>query len=184
MGGALSKLSRFRGRRTVVCLIITPSCSPLIRRVRCLPSFKGVQGVVSSDNPAGARTNSRPRRKVGRFSSSLVFTTVTDRLQHLHMKGSEQYFSNTTDTLWLSGLHWTETSLAATPIGRIPRHRHRTWWATFTVITAVNVNHNSIKWRGECGLLHNNFLMRSCVGVSWESRESEKSRQQSERFTN
>lgn len=41
--------------------------------------------------------------KVGRSSSSLVFTTVTDRLQHLHMKRSEQYFSNTTDTLWLSG---------------------------------------------------------------------------------
>lgn len=49
---------------------------------------------------------------------SLVFTTVTDRLQHLHMKRIEQHFSSTTDTLWLSGPRWTGTTLAMTPIDR------------------------------------------------------------------
>lgn len=39
---------------------------------------------------------------------SLVFTTVTDRLQHLHMKRIEQHFSSTTDTLWLSGPVWLD----------------------------------------------------------------------------
>lgn len=46
---------------------------------------------------------------------SLVFTTFTDRLQHLHMKRIEQHFSSTTDTLWLSGPRWTGTTLAMTP---------------------------------------------------------------------
>ena len=62
-----------------------------------------------------------PRRKVEGFPPrrrSLVFTTFTDRLQHLHMKRIEQHFSSTTDTLWLSGPRWTGTILAMTPIDR------------------------------------------------------------------
>lgn len=36
------------------------------------------------------------------------------------MKRIEEYFSNTTDTLWLSGSHWTGTTLAMTLIDRSP----------------------------------------------------------------
>lgn len=54
--------------------------------------------------------------KSWRFSSSLVFATFADRLQHLHVNRIEQYFSSTTDTLWLSGSQRTGTTLAVTPI--------------------------------------------------------------------
>lgn len=80
--------------------------------------------------------------KVGGFPRrrrSLVFTTVSDRLQHLHMKRIEQHFTSTTDTLWLSCLHWTGTTLAMTPVTR-SQSKYHIFFSKTVMLAAKEIN--------------------------------------------
>lgn len=127
--------------------------------------------VCNSRRPDTPRVRAQVlKSKVGGFPPrriSLVFTTFTDRLQHLHMKRIEEYFSNTTDTLWLSGSHWTGTTLAMTLIDRSPSKDTKSSRSSYP---SDDEKHNTIQWkpRHKCYIMNSLFKL-----VCW--RELEKS---------